>query len=494
MSPSRTSPPTVAADVQSIVQRALEQTVNGVVVTDALLPGNPIVHVNEGFTRLTGYSADEVLGRNCAFLQGKDRNQLGIGKLRVAIAMGEEVMVVLRNYRRNGTRFWNRVEMSPVRDETGRVTHFFALQTDVTLEREREEASMMRSMELERTITAHPLGLVTLDSERTVHLFSPACADLLRIDADRALGLSLDELRQTVADIGGTSPESLAWPSRPETVLWELHSPTHRVIEVAVSEIGELTGEQMALMRDVTQERVQQATRDHFLSTAAHELRTPLGSIRGFTELMLLRGYDAEQAKPMLETVLKQSIRLGALLDDLLDLAHLDEKGAHAFSLKAVNLSQVMRAAAEVIELPGSLHTLEVQAPDEPVMVQGHADRLEQVLINLLSNAVKYSPQGGRVTCRVARADPGWCACSVSDEGMGLTEEDQGRLFTRFFRANPSGPIPGTGLGLAIVKEMVERMGGRIVVDSRLGHGTTFTVYLQEASALSGAEPHRVPS
>ena len=487
MSPSRTSPPTVAADVQSIVQRALEQTVNGVVVTDATIHGNPIIHVNEGFTRLTGYTAAEVLGRNCAFLQGHDRDQSGVNRLRAAIAKGEDASVVVRNYRRDGSPFWNRVEMSPVRDVDGRVTHFFALQTDVTLEREREEASMVRSLELEKAITSHPLGLITLDSDRKVHLVSQACADLLGLEDGSVLGCSLNELRQVVAELSGIQPESLSWPDKPENVLWELHRPSHRVIEVSVSEIGELTGEQMALMRDVTQERVQQATRDHFLSTAAHELRTPLGSIRGFTELLLLRRYDAEQAKPMLETVLKQSVRLGALLDDLLDLAHLDEKGDRAFSLKPVNLSEVMQAAAEVIELPGSLHQLDVQTPKDPILVQGDAHRLEQVLINLLSNAVKYSPNGGRVTCRVTFAEPGWCACSVSDEGMGLSKEDLGRLFTRFFRANPSGPIPGTGLGLAIVKEMVERMGGRIAVTSQLGQGTTFTVYLQDLSGPTGA-------
>lgn len=110
---------------QPIVRRALEQTVNGVVVTDATQPDNPIVYVNRGFTRLTGYPVGEVLGRNCQFLQAGDREQTGVRQLREAVARAEEAVVVLRNYRRDGSLFWNRVELSPVRDPaTGAVTHF----------------------------------------------------------------------------------------------------------------------------------------------------------------------------------------------------------------------------------------------------------------------------------------------------------------------------------------------------------------------------------
>ncbi|GAA6141914.1 hypothetical protein NBRC116584_17320 [Hydrogenophaga sp. 5NK40-0174] len=470
--------------MQAIVQRALEQTVNGVVVTDATRAKNPIVHVNAGFSRLTGYSADEVLGRNCAFLQGPDRDQPGVQRLRDAISKGESANVVVRNYRRDGSRFWNRVEMSPVRDAAGAVTHFFAVQTDVTLEREREEASLVKSLELERTISAHPLGMITLDNQGCVQLFSPACEALLGVTSQDVLQSTRNVWLHKVAVATDTDPANLSWPDGPGTVLWHLGQHASRVLEVSVSAIGELTGEQMVLLRDVTQQQVRQASRDHFLATAAHELRTPLGSIRGFSELMLMRDYGVEQSKPLLQTILKQSLRLGALLDDLLDLAQLDEKGQEAFALEPVELANAMRHACDVIELPGGLHSLKmgVEPADTPVRVLAHGARLEQVLINLLSNAVKYSPSGGEVTCSASPADePGWWQVSVKDEGLGLSEEHQARLFTRFFRADPTGPIPGTGLGLAIVKEMVERMGGRISVTSTLGKGSCFTVKLRQA-------------
>lgn len=481
--------PDIPAHLQAIVRRALEQTVNGVVVSDATQPGNPIVYVNGGFTRLTGYPFAEVLGRSCNFLQGQEREQAGVRRLREAIARGEDAIVVVRNYRRDGSLFWNRVELSPVRDTvTGAVTHFFALQTDVTLEREAEEAAQVRAVGLERAIGAHPLGLIALDDQDRVQLFSPACTDLLGLAADEALGLDTAALTDRIAQDGNASTARLAWPTPPDKTLWELHAPQHRVIEVSASPLGALTGQRLVLLRDVTEQRAQQATRDHFLATAAHELRTPLGSIRGFTELLLMRRYSAEESRPLLETVLKQSLRLSGMLDDLLDLAQLDERGGEAFALSAVDLLPVVRQAADVIELPGQKHCLQLALPREPVRVLGHGARLEQVLINLLSNAVKYSPDGGTITCRVQAADAdGLCRLSVSDQGLGLSEQDQARLFTRFFRANPGGPIPGTGLGLCIVKEMVDRMGGRIAVASRLGEGTTFTLFLQPAAAAAAA-------
>lgn len=482
MSTLSTALPTPSPALRLIVERALQQTVNGVVVADATQPHTPIVHVNPGFTRITGYAAAEVLGRNCSFLQGSEREQPGVQRLREAIARGEDATVVVRNYRRDGRAFWNRVELSPVRDEaSGQLTHFFALQTDVTLEREAEESAQLRSVAMERAISAHPLGLLALDNDDRVALFSPACTALLGVAADAVLQVPARELIAQIAAHAGVSAEALAWPTPPDHTLWELQRPHHRVLEVSASPMGTLTGQRLVLLRDVTQQRVQQTTRDHFLSTAAHELRTPLGAIRGFTELMLMRAYTAEAARPLLETVLRQTLRLGSMLDDLLDLAHLDERGRDAFALTPVDLVPVVRRAAEVIELPGQRHRLVLSLPPGPCAALGHAARLEQVLINLLSNAVKYSPEGGDVSCALSHdADGGWCLC-VTDQGLGMTEQDQARLFTRFFRAHPEGPIPGTGLGLAIAREMVERMGGRITVRSRPGEGSAFSVHLRAA-------------
>jgi PAS domain S-box-containing protein len=116
----------------------VRSSVNGVVITDATLAENPIVYVNPAFERMTGFSAEEVLGKNCRFLQGEDREQSALDELRAALGEERECRVVLRNYRKDGALFYNELHISPVYDEEGRLTNFVGVQSDVT-ERKKEE-------------------------------------------------------------------------------------------------------------------------------------------------------------------------------------------------------------------------------------------------------------------------------------------------------------------------------------------------------------------
>ncbi|MNS44209.1 Alkaline phosphatase synthesis sensor protein PhoR [compost metagenome] len=135
------------ADFQRCLkERALDAIANGVLITDAGLPDNQIIYANEAFSRLTGYAAEEILGRNCRFLQGDDRAQPEIARLREAIASGQPVHLELRNYRKDGTMFWNELFIAPVRDGEGKVTHFVGVQQDVT-ERKRLEHALAERLE-----------------------------------------------------------------------------------------------------------------------------------------------------------------------------------------------------------------------------------------------------------------------------------------------------------------------------------------------------------
>ncbi|MDP8950098.1 MAG: SpoIIE family protein phosphatase [Actinomycetota bacterium] len=128
-----------AQQVRRLLDLAVRSSVNGIVITDAALPDNPIVYVNPAFERTTGYSAKETLGRNCRFLQGDDRDQPVLDELRAALKEGRECRVVLRNYRKDGTSFWNELHVSPVYDEEGMITNFVGVQSDVTGRRKDEE-------------------------------------------------------------------------------------------------------------------------------------------------------------------------------------------------------------------------------------------------------------------------------------------------------------------------------------------------------------------
>ena len=149
------------SEARRLVDLAVRSSGNGVVITDATLPDNPIVYVNPAFELMTGFSAEEAVGRNCRFLQGLDTDQPALDELRVAIRESCECRVVLRNYKRDGALFWNELSVSPVYDEEGRLTNFVGVQNDIT-ERKRVEEALRKSEDRLR-LAVESTGLGTWD-------------------------------------------------------------------------------------------------------------------------------------------------------------------------------------------------------------------------------------------------------------------------------------------------------------------------------------------
>ena len=227
-------------------------------------------------------------------------------------------------------------------------------------------------------------------------------------------------------------------------------------------------------------EEVRQANqaKSEFVSFVAHELRTPMTSIRGYADI-LLRGMAASLTKQQAEFVHKirsNVVRMQILVSDLQDISRIETGHLH-LDLRTVPLNQVVQDALETTQeqIKARDQKLTINLPDDLPPVRADAARLTQVLINLLSNAYKYTPNGGRIWLRAWR-EGSFVHCAVSDTGIGISPEDQARLFTKFFRSeNPvAREKPGTGLGLCIVKKLIELQGGEISVQSELGRGTTF--------------------
>lgn len=222
-------------------------------------------------------------------------------------------------------------------------------------------------------------------------------------------------------------------------------------------------------------------TRDQFLSIASHELRTPMTSLLGYT-YMLPRAVMHGRGDPvkMTELITRQVERLNMLIDQLLDVSRL-QRGQFAIERAPVDVAVIVAQVVDdtrAAQPSDTRHRIEFSRPDEPVIVAGDAQRLEQVVVNLLSNAVKYSPAGGAVrvcvTCTAAQA-----VVEVEDQGIGIPHDTQARLFDAFYRSSNVGlQISGFGLGLYIVGEIVQRHDGRVEVASQEGVGSTFRVVL----------------
>lgn len=243
----------------------------------------------------------------------------------------------------------------------------------------------------------------------------------------------------------------------------------------------------VVVTRDVTDlVRINRMRRD-FVANVSHELKTPLTAIRGFAETLRDGAIeDAATAGRFLDRILGQSVRLQALLDDLLTLSRLESPEATA-EREAVDMVELVHTGLEEVQPLAEQKGIEVAselAPD--CAIPGEQESLERMVRNLLENAVRYNRHGGRVGVRLARSD-GELLLEIEDSGVGIPSADLSRVFERFYRVDQarSREEGGTGLGLAIVKHAAQLHGGSVDVESVLGQGSVFRVRLPLPAAAA---------
>jgi len=235
------------------------------------------------------------------------------------------------------------------------------------------------------------------------------------------------------------------------------------------------------LWRDVRRDVELAEMRSEFVSSVSHELKTPLTTVRMFTETMRLdEEMDRQTQCEYLDTVLSESERLGRLVDNVLDFAKI-EQGARIYHRQPVRLEEVAEEAARVIRFPlkQSGFTLDLAVERTLPPIEADRDALLQAILNLLTNAMKYSGKSRRIGLELRReGDDAWIA--VTDYGVGIAPEEQARIFDRFYRApaSQSQYIPGAGLGLTLVAHIAKAHGGEVAVRSSPGAGSTFTIRL----------------
>ncbi len=284
-----------------------------------------------------------------------------------------------------------------------------------------------------------------------------------------------------------------------------------RELEEANAHIAELNADLEQRVEDATAElrsavvRLQELDdlKSQFLSIASHELRTPITAVSGFAQLAL-RGVRERLAGAALEdeawsnelqrltrqlTIIQdQSARLGRLVRELLDVSRI-QSGQLEFAFAECDLAEITRSAMEQAQMTSPKHHFEVECGG-PTTIVGDRDHLEQVVANLLDNAVKYSPDGGRVSIRIA-GEPDEVRWTVEDRGIGIPSEQISRIFDLFFRTREAETrrTPGMGLGLFITRGIVERHGGRIWAESQEGKGTRVHVALPVRRPAAAGAP-----
>ena len=374
-----------------------------------------------------------------------------------------------------------------------------------------EQKVEQRTSEIKAIIDNMVDGLVVVDGEDRITQFNPALAGMIGISSKAiAKAKSYAEIFQ------GEEILNLVTSTRenPKQVFTEEFSLPERRIgkavatsiyrEVATSEGSELELNYLGtviLIRDVTIEKEVDRMKTDFISTVSHELRTPLTSVLGFAKLIqkkldesifpLIQTDDKKvnrnirQVTENIEIIVSEGMRLTKLINEVLDVAKI-EAGKMQWNMNTLMITEVIdrafSATSALFEQKGLTPIRETES-DLP-NIYGDKDRLIQVVINLISNAVKFTEQGN-VTCRVKQTDKS-IVVSVIDQGVGISEPDQPKVFERFKQVGDTltDKPQGTGLGLPISKEIVEHHGGRIWVESELGKGSTFSFSLPIATVI----------
>ena len=247
------------------------------------------------------------------------------------------------------------------------------------------------------------------------------------------------------------------------------------------TEVGRLTGSLNTMLSRIEESFTIRTESENklrrFVADASHELRTPLTAIRGFAELHRQGAVVGEEkTKELVSRIEKESIRMSSLVEDLLLLARLDQSRELTFD--PVDINHLVKEAVASAQAAGPGYEITVSSTNDEVFVLGDSMRIHQAIANLLANARTHTPVGTKIAVNISQGDLE-TKISISDNGPGLSEEDQKRVFERFFRADPSRVRvggEGSGLGLAIVDAVMKAHGGRVEVNSKIGAGATFTI------------------
>ena len=342
-------------------------------------------------------------------------------------------------------------------------------------------------------VRALPLGVMMLDRGMRLRYTNRSAAAIFGFDRERMQNAHLIEAvpnleleRRTQEVVGGQSGGA------PFIVAGKRVSRSYAVTVYPLTDQDDDVIGALILAEDHTELLALERARQEFLSNVSHELRTPLSSVKLMLETVC-ESEDEDARKIFVPQALFEVDRLTSLVQRLLDQARA-QSGRLVLELTQVDLEAIIQPIIRSFEPAAGTKGVALDfRPQRPVVVEGDAHRLSQVLVNLIDNALRYTNEGGAIAIET-NVDGGHAIITVSDNGMGIPYKDLPHVFERFYvvdRSRARGQA-GAGLGLSIVKDIVEAHGGSVTVDSLLGSGTRFTVRLPVMARAVSAKHERL--
>ena len=369
--------------------------------------------------------------------------------------------------------------------ELGRALNYLSSELGSTISSLQMERNRLQSL-----INGLSEGIIAVDAKGATTLINPAVYGLLNLQSTD------DNVRAAAPDVFAMFDQALSSAQAVKKTVWQGDVALHISVSPLLLQSGEVTG-CVGIVSDVTSaERLEQTRRD-YVANVSHELRTPLTAMRALIEPLrdgLVK--TEEQRQQIYDVVLRETMRLSRLVNDMLELSRL-QSGTASLSrsvfapLPLFNLiHETYSAYAEDYQ-----QTFVYDVPEDLPSVWGNPDRTQQVLIALLDNAFKYTPEGGVVTLS-ACAEGDVVRVRVRDTGVGIPAADLPHVFDRFYKVDKSHHSKGTGLGLAIAYEIMKHLGEEMSVTSEPGQGScfTFTLHIAQGSAEKTAELPKAPA
>lgn len=337
--------------------------------------------------------------------------------------------------------------------------------------------------EREAILSGMSEGVLALDKEEKIVSLNRVAAGLLGLDPEPARGRALYELVRIPALLEFAEQASHILDMTETEIT--LAGPPEKYLQVRAAALRDNQDERFGtvlVLNDITRLKKLEGLRREFVANVSHELRTPITAIMGSAETLLDGdNIDSEDSRRFLEMIARQSKRLNSLIEDLMALARLEsEADQDEMLLTRSGLSEVLQAAVTACQETSQKHQVAINLVCEAeLQLNMNQRQLEQAVINLLDNGIKYSIAGASVEIDARRKGDG-ILISVIDRGVGIPPEHLPRLFERFYRVDParSHEVGGTGLGLSIVKHIALAHGGSVGVESQVGQGSTFSIYL----------------
>ena len=471
---------------------------------------HPIIYMNNAFLDLFGYEEHELLNKDHRILQGEETDPDRVARLAEAIQKRQTVTVELRNYRKDGTMFWNRLTVAPLVTSPDESPVFVGFQEDVTGRRKMEQKYRDRVNILQDIndsmpgvtyeFRRHPDGSYSFGhmSDGFQQLCGVTSEEAMR-DFDRAMEpVHPNDREELLTSIETSANQMTPWkheyryqyPEGEET--WVLGSSipekrdggviAWRGVLIDITRRKSLEQELKAQVRET--ERVSKLKSD-FVARATHDLRTPLNSILGLTSILRDTDLSATQERHV-EGIRSAGQSMLFLVNDILDLDRI-ESDSIELNPKPVEIRSVLYEAMTLFRTEVSESNLtftETIAEEVPQWVRADPERLQRILINLVGNAVKFTSTGRvdvQIDCPSRENDEITLRCSVSDTGPGIPEDERKNIFIDREQGSDTTAIEssGAGLGLSICQHLVRLMNGEIHVESEVGEGSTFTFTVQ---------------